>query len=530
MNTQPEPITIGLIAHWAFCPRRAWLEAAGEHTDTAQMQAGTDAHHRTDDSRTAKSDDHRAVDVFHDEWGVTGRLDTVSDTPDGLIIREYKATPVRRRAEVTEPMRMQLALQESCLRSMGHDVAGVEVFFTTHHRRVPVTLTQRDYEKAEAAVESTRAVVTAQHAPKPLEDNPKCTRCSHAGVCLPDERKLSSASRRIVVSDPDTQIVHLTTPGARAYTRGGQMIVIKGDETLAKLPLEQVQGVQVHGNIDMSSGLMRELLWRGLVVVWCSSTGRVNGWAVSSMGPNGALRVAQHVASAAGRLAFAREFVSAKIANQATQLRRAGVRDTTLAELRMLQRRASSAQLWQDILGVEGEAASIYFQNWPLLLKERERANWVWSGRSGRPASDPINAMLNFGYALLVSDAVRAIVSCGLDPHAGFLHSSGRNKPALALDLVEEFRAPIVDSVVQTVINNGEVKPHQFTDSLGSWRMTGVARRALIAAYERRMTTTVKHPIFGYPATWRRVMEIQARQVLGVLDGSQPEYRGVRVR
>ncbi len=158
------------------------------------------------------------------------------------------------------------------------------------------------------------------------------------------------------------------------------------------------------------------------------------------------------------------------------------------------------------------------------------REAWVWSGRSGRPASDPINALLNFGYALLVSDAVRAIVACGLDPHAGFLHSSGRNKPALALDLIEEFRAPVVDSVVQTVINNGEIKPHEFTDSLGSWRMGVSARRALIAAYERRMTTAVKHPIFGYSATWRRILEIQARQVLGVLDGSQSEYRGVRVR
>ncbi len=250
----PESITIGLVAHWAFCPRRAWLEAAGEQTDTAQMQSGTDAHRHTDDPRTAKREDFRAVDVLHDEWGVTGRLDTVSETPGGLVIREYKATPVRRRAEVTEPMRTQLALQSACLRSMGHHVAGTEVFFTTHHRRVPVELTQRDYDAARTAVESTRAIVTASRAPEPLEDSPKCMRCSHAGACLPDERHLNSTSRRIVVADPDTQIVHLTTPGSRAYTRAGQMIVQKGEETLAKLPLEQLQGLQVHGNIDLSSG------------------------------------------------------------------------------------------------------------------------------------------------------------------------------------------------------------------------------------------------------------------------------------
>lgn len=181
-------------------------------------------------------------------------------------------------------------------------------------------------------------------------------------------------------------------------------------------------------------------------------------------------------------------------------------------------------------MGAEGEAAAVYFSNWSTLLTPAAREEWEWLGRSGRPATDPINALLNYAYSLLTADAIRAVTSCGLDPHAGFLHSSKRNKPALALDLMEEFRAPIADSVVQRAINNGEVRPEQFRSVMGTTRMDDRARKSLIAGYERRMETEIRHPVFRYPASWRRVLEIQARQILGYLDGSQDRYLGVRVR
>lgn len=116
---------------------------------------------------------------------------------------------------------------------------------------------------------------------------------------------------------------------------------------------KKIQGLHVHGNIDVSSGLIRELLWRDLVIVWGSGNGRVLGWSASTYGPNGHIRVRQHVASAEGRLALAREFISSKIANQATQLRRASGQNETVDILRRLQRKASSARVWQEILGIK---------------------------------------------------------------------------------------------------------------------------------------------------------------------------------
>ena len=194
--------------------------------------------------------------------------------------------------------------------------------------------------------------------------------------------------------------------------------------------------------------------------------------------------------------------------------------------------RASTAGDIPELFGIEGDAAAAYFKSFPTMLssKRMEALEWEWPGRHGRGAADPINILLNYAYGLLRTEVIRAILTCGLDPHAGFLHSSGRNKPALALDLMEEFRAPIADSVVISMINRREIKATDFTYIQDVARLRDSARKKVIAAFERRVQTSIQHPLFGYDVTWRRVIEIQARMILGVLTGVQPSYVGVTVR
>lgn len=524
-----DPIPISLVVHQAFCPRRAWLEVMGENTDTAQVATGVAEHSGTDDTSTSRTAKLRGVDVRSDRLGVSGRCDTLEVGEDGeLTVVEYKATPVRRRAEVTRPMRAQLALQGMALSEMGHRVAGYAVYFTQHRTRVDVSLNAEDLADVEALLADTRETIGRVTAPPPLEDDPRCTRCSHAAVCLPDERDLTAVQRRIVVPNPDGQVLHLTTPGSRASIRQGRVEVFHQGERAASLPIEQVQAVVVHGNVDLSSGLIRELLWRSIVITWCSSRGRVTGWAASTEGPNGGPRHRQHVQSERGRLDLAREFVAGKIANQATLLRRHGNLPDDVAALRELQRLAGRAGSLSELFGVEGEAAARYFAGFPSMLNAG--ATLGFTVRTRRPATDPVNAALNYAYGLLVSDIIRAILACGMDPHAGFLHSPERNKPALALDLCEEFRSPLADSVVLGAFNNGELATRDFSGVLGTVSLRDKGRKQLIAAYERRVGQEFKHPTFGYSVTWRRAMEIQARMVLGVIDGTQPNYRSVRIR
>lgn len=274
-----DPIPISLVANYMFCPRRAWLEAVGEKVESAQIAQGTYDHRKVDRYGGAPdADSFQAVNIRHEGWGVSGRLDAARMTDEGIVIREYKATPVKRAMQVTEAMRTQLALQAACLEDMGFAVAGTEIFFTTHHRRVEVELDQEDYDQARKAVEETRALINAGHAPEPLEDSVRCMRCSHAGICLPEERQICAVTRRIMVSSPDNQVTHLATPGAKAFTRSGRMIVQKNGEELASVPLDTIQGLQIYGNTDLSSGLVRELMWRDIPIVWCSGTGRMYGW------------------------------------------------------------------------------------------------------------------------------------------------------------------------------------------------------------------------------------------------------------
>ena len=528
-----EPLPISLVAHHVFCPRRAWLEAMGEKTDTHQMAVGLDEHHASDDPAASRAGRLRAVEIASRYLGVIGRCDVVElDAAGAATVVEYKATPVRRKAEVTAPMTVQLALQAQALRESGYDVKGAAVYFTHHQVRVPVPVGEPELELARLHARQTAEVVASTTAPAPLEDDPRCTRCSHAGICLPDERDLGPVRRRVLVADPDSQVLHLATPGSRAFIRSGRIRVEKGREEIGSVPAERVMSLVVHGNVDVSSALIRELLWRGAPILWCSGTGRLVGWAAPAASPNGGPRVSQHVASASGHLGLAREFVAAKICNQATLLRRHGSASATVSELRDLQARARLASSLPELLGIEGDAAARYFSAFETMLTAavRQAQGLKLDTRTRRPARDPVNAALNFCYGMLLADVTRAVVACGLDPHAGFLHSSGRNKPALALDLSEEFRAPVADAVVIAAFNNGEVKVRDFTSVTGSTRLRDDGRAALIRAYERRVMTEFRHPLFGYQVTWRRAMEIQARLVLGVIDGTQGSYKGIATR
>ena len=185
-----DPLPISLIADFVFCPRRAWLEMQGERVESAQIQQGTNDHAVAD--RFTGADDaglFHAIDIRANQWNLSGRLDAVQLTEAGAIIREYKATPVKREMRVTDAMRIQLALQAMCLQEMGYNIAGTQIFFTSHHRRVNVELTSDDFHDAECAIKGTRALANSDVAPEPFEDSPRCMYCSHVGICLPDERK-----------------------------------------------------------------------------------------------------------------------------------------------------------------------------------------------------------------------------------------------------------------------------------------------------------------------------------------------------
>jgi len=182
-------------------------------------------------------------------------------------------------------------------------------------------------------------------------------------------------------------------------------------------------------------------------------------------------------------------------------------------------------------LGLEGTAARIYFARFAdLLAAGAEQPSFAFEKRHRRPPTDPVNALLSFFYALLIKDVTVAALAAGLDPYVGFYHRPRFGRPALALDLAEEFRSLIADSTVLTVINNGELAEGDFVARAGAVSLTQSGRRKAVGAYERRMRTELRHPIFRYKASYRRTLELQARLLSAVLVGDIAEYRPLTTR
>jgi CRISPR-associated protein Cas1 len=185
--------------------------------------------------------------------------------------------------------------------------------------------------------------------------------------------------------------------------------------------------------------------------------------------------------------------------------------------------RAAAATSIEELLGVEGAAAAMYFVVFDRMLKTPDLA-FSFEKRNRRPPEDPVNAMLSFACALLVKNLTVAITIAGLDPLLGFYHQPRAGRPALALDLMEEFRPIIADSVVVTAVNTGVVSAGDFVRSAGACALSSRGRKSFIAAYERRMDQEIEHPVFGYRASYRRVLELQARLLAKFLTGEIAEY------
>jgi CRISPR-associated protein Cas1 len=229
--------------------------------------------------------------------------------------------------------------------------------------------------------------------------------------------------------------------------------------------------------------------------------------------------------------AIARRLVAGKIRNQRTLLQRNHVepKRQTLAAMKEMAERAEEAGSLEELLGIEGNAARMYFGEFAGMMKPDEEAGgdalpFEMNGRNRRPPRDPVNAMLSLGYSVLAKDLTVACYAVGFDPYVGFYHQPRFGRPALALDLMEPFRALIVDSAVLTAVNTRMVTTRDFVRAGGAVSLTAGGRKAFFRSYEMRMDTLVTHPLFEYRVSYRRLLEIQSRLLARVVEGEIGEY------
>jgi len=555
-DSVPELVPARMLNEFTYCPRLAYLEwVQGEFTHNTDTLEGRFGHRRTDansDAPLPAATDPGTDDSADLEPGETihGRKVKLSAPGEGLIavldvleIDGDVATPVDyKRGQCPdvaegafEPERVQLCAQGLILRENGFRSDRGILYFIASRRRVEIVFDDVLIARTRELLGQFREVARSQKMPLPLVDSPKCPRCSLVGICLPDEtnwlrdrpdESTTEKVRRLIPAQDDATPMYVNEQGAQVGKSGERLTIKLKGELLREVRMHDVSQICLMGNVQITTQAIQEVVARDIPVCYFS----MGGWfhaITNGMGHNNIeLRLAQFrtACDPSKSLPIAAAMISGKIRNGRTMLRR-GLDEPSellLTQLELLAKKTATIECAASLLGVEGAAAKMYFEGFARLIKGGEE--FRFEDRNRRPPRDPINALLSFLYAMLVKDWTVTLTTVGFDPLLGVYHQPRYGRPALALDMAEEFRPLIADSTALFLVNSGEINIGHFVRRAGACSLTQTGRKAVIRAYERRMETLVTHPIFGYRVSYRRILEVQARLLGRTLLGELPSY------
>ncbi|MFA5264368.1 MAG: CRISPR-associated endonuclease Cas1 [Opitutaceae bacterium] len=584
LAAQP-PMGVRNLHNFIYCPRLfyfQWVENIfEENADTAAgsaMHRQADQPSRMDDERATALRDGlpegakvRSLRLESSTLGLIGVVDIIEGGPDGSCIIDYKKGSARRLEDGTrtakQPDAVQMAAYALLLREHGTSIESAAIYYAEDKRRVTVPLTEELFAKTQAALAEARGVAATGKLPPPLANDRRCDFCSAYPVCLPRESAWWAQARERTIAedaqlrfafppgdlpaeftgtppddhDPlppprpprdDGELLVVQKGGSQVGQRGGEFVVTVQGEIVRKLPLHQVRGIFLYGAVQLTAQAAESCLELGIDVSYFAASGRFLGLlrGLPASGVDARLGQARLFAEPFFRLRLARECIRAKISNQRTMLMRNGdVPDRMLRLLAEARDATDDVRDLGELLGCEGAAANLYFEQFASMLKGAEW-RFDFQGRNRRPPRDPVNALLSLGYSILAKELAGVCHAVGLDPFLGFLHQPRYGRPALALDLMEEFRPLVADSVAISLINRGEIDPADFIRSASGTFLNEQGRRRFWEAWFRRMDTEVSHPEFGYKMSYRRMLEVQARQLWRVVRGDAPAYHGFTTR
>ncbi len=545
-----------MVNEYVYCPRLAYLEwVQGEWADSADTVDGARAHRRVDredrplpPAEVLAEQDRprtRSVTLSSRRLGLVAKMDMVESDGDSVVPVDYKrGKRPHVAAGAYEPERVQLCVQGLLLEDNGYRCTEGVLYFAESRERVRVVFDDELRDATRNAIGGLRLVAVGKRIPAPLRDSPKCPRCSLVGICLPDEvnhfRRIGGTPRPIAVRHDEMLPLYVQANNARIAKKGETLAITEEDGPTTTARLIDVSQVVLMGNVRMTTPCLHELMRREIPVTWHSYGGWFLGHTMGLGHKNVELREAQYRASFdfAASLGVARSLVAAKIRNSRTMMRRnwrgeEEARERVLKTLRRLAERTRHANDLGALLGLEGEAAAVYFRAFAELLGPRTEdvtdaavplPAFRFDRRNRRPPTDPVNALLSFAYSMLTRAFTVMLSGIGFDVYRGFYHQPRYGRPALALDLMEPFRPIVADSTVLQAINNGEVKPDDFLHGGAGTALKPGGRKRFIAAFERRLAQETTHPVFGYRLTMRRLITVQGRLFARFLAGELKDY------
>lgn len=528
LSAAPETIRVSALHALAYCRRLFYLEEVEElYTQNAAVFAGRRLH-----AELEKQEDEEWEELYLEsaELGLRGAVDALRTRDGQLIPYEHKRGRCWRDEQnqpaAWESDRLQI-LAYACLIESARGISIPEGRIRYHADNVMVRVALDDAGRAtvRAAIEQARQLRRSPHRP-PVTDNERlCTNCSLAPVCLPEEARLVHNREwqplRLFPEDDDRQIVHILEPGTTVGRTGEQLKITRRGQPVETIAVQQVGQVVLHSFSQISTQALHFCAGNDIGVHWISGGGRYLGSFDSRQGSI-QRRIRQYAALADANtcLELARKLVSCRGGGQRKFLMRARHSgkvtspklDEAQRQLKAMLGQVATAPSLESLLGIEGNLAALYFGALPCLLSSKVPPELGFTHRNRRPPKDRFNALLSFGYALLLKDVTNAILTVGLEAALGFYHQPRTQAPPLALDLMELFRVPLVDMPVVASINRGQWDVVADFDVRGEqvW-LSDSGRRKFVSLYERRKAETWKHPVIGYSLTYRRLLELEVR-------------------
>jgi CRISP-associated protein Cas1 len=340
--------------------------------------------------------------------------------------------------------------------------------------------------------------------------------------------------------DPFMRTLYLQQQGSVLSKEQERLIVSFDKEVILEIPILKVEQVIIFGNIQLTTQAMQACLIRGIPITFLTGYGRYYGRLENPSFTNVSLHHQQFLTAnqEAFALTTAKSIVLSKLRNSRALLMRNQRSqdkqdDTALnrAIMGLLETIESvqTAKTVEAVRGYEGIGARHYFLGYAQLIREP----FKFSERKRQPPPDPVNSLLSFGYTILFHNLYALLRLHYLNPYVGHLHAIRHGHPALASDLMEEFRAPIVDGLVLFLLNSKILKPDDFQLPLGKGGMCKIkdeARKTFLHHFEQRMQTVIRHPATGYQVAWRRAMQLQVQLFAQYIKGEKPNYQGMEIK
>jgi CRISPR-associated protein Cas1 len=525
---EQDTIRINALHALEYCPRLFYLEEVEElYTQDAAVFAGRRLHVELERDEDGE---WQQLVLENQALGLRGKVDALRTRSGQTVPYEHKKGRCKRdsnnKPQAWESDRLQI-LAYACLieAELGITIPEGRIRYHADNVLVHVPLDDTGREAVREAIARARALRLSPERPPVTTNERLCMRCSLAPVCLPEETRLAQGrtdqALRLFPEDDERKIIHVTESGTRIGKSGEQLKITKRDNSTTAIPSHQVGQVVLHSYVQMSTQALYFCAEQEIGVHFISGGGHYLGSLDTRQGsiqrriqqykaltdPDICLKLAQQLVTCRGQ--SQRKFLMRGQRGSETPNE---VLSEAIEQMQRVLKQVPQVESLASLLGLEGNLAAIYFKALPQLLSADAPAEFQFSGRNRRPPKDRFNALLSFGYAMLLKDVMNAILTVGLEPALGFYHQPRTQAPPLALDLMEIFRVPLVDMPVMASINRNQWDVNADFEVKGEqvW-LSQEGRRKFITLYERRKEESWKHPVTQYSLTYRRLIELEVR-------------------